>query len=48
VEAVAEGDEAGVDRFVEWCQEGPRSARVDHVEVLPETPTGEFQGFSIR
>jgi len=48
VEAVAEGDEAGVDRFVEWCQEGPRSARVDHVEVLPETPTGEFQGFRIR
>ena len=48
VEAVAEGDEAGVDRWVKWCHEGPRTARVDHVEVLPETPTGEFQGFRIR
>ena len=41
-------DEAGVDRLIEWCQEGPRSARVEHVDVLPETPTGEFQGFRIR
>jgi len=48
VEAVAEGEEDGVDRLIEWCHEGPRSARVDHVEVLPETPTGEFQGFRIR
>jgi acylphosphatase len=48
VEAVAEGDEAGVDRLIEWCREGPRSARVEQVEVLPETPTGEFQGFRIR
>ena len=48
VEAVIEGDEAGVDRLVEWCREGPRSARVDQLEVLPETPTGEFQVFRIR
>lgn len=48
VEAVAEGDEAGVDRWTGWCREGPRSARVEQVEVLPETPTGEFQGFRIR
>ncbi|MBM3123063.1 MAG: acylphosphatase [Chloroflexi bacterium] len=48
VEAIAEGDEAGVDRLVEWCHQGPRAARVEHVEVLPETPTGEFQGFRIR
>lgn len=48
VEAVIEGDEVGVDRMLAWCREGPRSARVDHLEVLPETPTGEFQGFRIR
>jgi acylphosphatase len=48
VEAVAEGDEAGVDRLIEWCREGPRSARVEHVEVVPETPMSEFQGFRIR
>ena len=48
VEAVIEGEEAAVDRMLAWCREGPRAARVDHVEVLPETPTGEFQGFRIR
>jgi acylphosphatase len=48
VEAVAEGEEAGVERLIAWCREGPRSARVEHVEVLSEKPTGEFQGFRIR
>ena len=48
VEAVIEGDEAAVDRMLAWCGIGPRSARVDHLEVLPETSTGEFQGFRIR
>ncbi len=48
VEAVIEGEEAAVDRMLAWCREGPRAARVDHVEVLSETPTGEFQGFRIR
>jgi acylphosphatase len=48
VEAVFEGDEAAVDRMLAWCAIGPRSARVDHLESLPETSTGEFQGFRIR
>jgi len=48
VEAVIEGDEAAVDRMLAWCGIGPRSARVDQLEVLPETSTGEFQGFRIR
>jgi acylphosphatase len=48
VEAVIEGDEPAVDRMLAWCRDGPRSARVDQLEILPETPTGEFQGFRIR
>lgn len=48
VEAVIEGEDAAVDRMLAWCREGPRVARVDHVEVLSEAPTGEFQGFRIR
>ena len=48
VEAVIEGPDAPVERLLAWCREGPRGARVEHVEVLPETPTGEFQGFRIR
>jgi acylphosphatase len=48
VEAVVEGNDAAVEHLVAWCRQGPRGARVEHVEVLPETPTGEFQGFRIR
>jgi len=48
VEAVIEGSDAAVDHMLAWCREGPRGGHVDHVEVLPETATGEFQGFRIR
>ena len=36
VEAVAEGDEAGMAAFIRWCHYGPPAARVDHVEVTDE------------
>ena len=32
VEALAEGDDADVERFASWCQGGPPSARVSTVE----------------
>jgi acylphosphatase len=47
VEAVLEGREAAVDRVVQWCHEGPRSARVDRVDVETEEPIGE-SGFHVR
>ena len=47
VEAVFEGDDEAVDRLVAWCRQGPPGARVDHVEVTDEMPTGEA-GFHIR
>jgi acylphosphatase len=40
VETVVEGDEAGVAAFVRWCQHGPPTARVDHVEVTDEPGHG--------
>lgn len=40
VEAVFEGEEADVDAMLGWCRHGPSHARVDHVEVVDETPTG--------
>jgi acylphosphatase len=36
VEAVAEGNEAGIAAFIRWCHYGPPAARVDHVEVIDE------------
>jgi acylphosphatase len=47
VEAVFEGAPAAVDRLVEFCREGPRGARVEHVETVAEEPEDEV-GFLIR
>jgi len=48
VELLAEGDEVEVKQLVEWCRQGPRSARVDRVEVAIEAATGEFDDFQIN
>lgn len=40
VEAHLEGDPAAVDAVVAWSHEGPRHARVTHVEVGDAQPFG--------
>ena len=47
VEAVFEGAAAAVKRMISWCYSGPRSARVDQVDVEWEQPTGQERGFKI-
>lgn len=47
VEVVIEGDKGIVEEMIQWCHQGPPSARVDAVEVKWETPAG-IQGFTIR
>ena len=47
VEAVFEGEPEAVARLVEFCQRGPRGARVDDVEVFTESVEG-LSGFAIR
>ena len=46
VEAVFEGEPDAVARLVEFCERGPRGARVDDVEVSAE-PVEELHAFSI-
>ena len=48
VEAVAEGEEELVQQLVDWCRRGPSSALVDRLDMTWETPTNEFQIFSVR
>ena len=48
VEVVFEGDKETIRRLIDWCHQGPTSARVDSVEVFWEAATGEFIGFSQR
>ncbi len=42
----AEAEASVLDRFVEWCREGPSRARVDRVETAPKDVVG-YGGFSI-
>ena len=46
VEAVVHGTPAQVEAITAWAHRGPRSARVDSVEVSPAE--GEFAGFETR
>ncbi|MDB5192338.1 MAG: hypothetical protein JWQ96_1901 [Segetibacter sp.] len=47
VEAVVSGSQADIDRYINWCRQGPRRANVSDVVVTPyeETP---FKEFSIK
>jgi len=47
VEAVFEGPKPAVSRMVSWCYGGPRSARVEKVDVEWERPTGQDSEFRI-
>ena len=47
VEAVFEGEPDEVERLIALCRDGPRGARVDHVDVVEEAPEG-MNGFAIR
>ncbi len=48
VEAVFEGDRNSVQGMIEWCHQGPPSARVDDVHVAWEAATGQEQSFEAR
>jgi acylphosphatase len=47
VEALAQGDDAAVERFAAWCRRGPRGARVAAVDVHEAAVSREFTGFTI-
>ena len=48
VEAIFEGDEKGVSQLIDRCEEGPRSAYVEKLEVEDEKEEGAFNGFEVR
>ena len=47
VEAVFEGDEAGVEKMLDFVHRGPSRAEVERVEVFEE-PAGGFTGFRVE
>ena len=47
VEAIAEGDEDAVARFVAWCRRGPPAARVEDVAVRELDEARRFDDFRV-
>jgi acylphosphatase len=48
VEAVFEGPSDKVREMVRWCEEGPRHASVEYVDVDYESAAGDLEGFEVR
>jgi acylphosphatase len=47
VEIICEGDEASLNRLIEWTHRGPPGARVEHIDVSRESYVGEFKDFRV-
>jgi acylphosphatase len=47
VEAVFEGDEESVTHLIEWCRQGPSTARVLDIQIQQEDYLDEFKTFEI-
>ena len=45
VEAVFEGERHAIEQAIEWCKQGPSTARVDSVTVEWQDFQGEFTSF---
>ena len=43
----AEGEEASIDEFVDWCRQGPRWASVDSIEIKSIEPRN-YRAFSVK
>ena len=43
----AEGDAQNLNRFMEWCKEGPPAAKVKDIEK-EEIPPQEFSAFHVK
>ena len=43
----AEGDEADLETFMEWCRRGPQWARVDKFDIQDQ-PLMNFRDFKVK
>ncbi len=48
VTAVGQGPEAALQRWIDWCHEGPPQARVESVTVEQQPTGAPFPGFDIK
>ena len=48
VEIMAQADNNTLEQLIKWCQKGPITARVDHVEMIELESAEIFKSFEIR
>ena len=48
VEAIVEGTDAAIDKFLSWCRTGPTMARVTGIKIDFGDYRNEFHGFSVQ
>lgn len=48
VETAAEGEDDAIDKFIEYCHQGPYGAVVREVKIEEEKYEGEFKDFEIK
>ena len=48
VEAVFEGDEGSIQEMIRWCRKGPPLAEVTNLHIKKQTPSHNFDQFSIK
>jgi len=48
VEAVVQGKKKAVQSIIDWCHEGPKMARVDHVDSEWLDAVAGFNNFEVR
>ena len=47
VEILAQGDAYNLEKFIEWCKEGPPKAEVEDIEIREEKTQEGLKRFSI-
>jgi len=48
VKIIAEGEEEGLEKLIDWCYNGSILAKVDKVDINWQEPTGQFNRFKIE
>ena len=47
VEIFAQGEENNLEKFIEWCKEGPPKAEVENIEIQDEDNDDRLKRFSV-
>ena len=47
VEIFAQGNEENLNKFIDWCKQGPPKSTVENIQVTEEHTVNNLKGFSI-